>query len=182
MITIALFEVKRRLRLLSTWMLTLLFFAAGMFFIAAAGGALKGATVDFGTGSKVNVNAPYSLYLLILLAGTFGLVMTAAISGAAVQQDFEHRTSSFFFTAPISKLDYLGGRFLGAFVTLFLMHAGTALGAFISLHAGWIDAEKLGPERLLAYVIPYLTAIAPNVFFSSAVFFSIGALYKRMLP
>ena len=51
MIAIALFEVRRRLRLLSTWMLTLLFFAAGMFFIAAAGGAMKGAAIDFGTGS-----------------------------------------------------------------------------------------------------------------------------------
>jgi ABC-2 type transport system permease protein len=180
-ITIALFEVRRRLRLLSTWMLTLLFFAAGMFFTAAAGGAIKGANVDFGTGSKVNVNAPASIYLLILITGTFGFVQIAALAGPAVQQDFEHRTGPFFFTAPISKLDYLGGRFLGAFATLFLMHLGMALGAFLSVHAGWLDPAKIGPERPLAYVIPYLTAVAPNVFFASAIFFSIGALSRRML-
>lgn len=182
MSTIALFELRRRLRLLSTWLLTLLFFAAGMFFTAAAGGAIKGANVDFGTGSKVNVNAPTSLYLLILITGTFGFVMIAAIAGPAVQQDFEHKSGPFFFTAPISKLDYLGGRFLGAFATLFLMHLGMALGAFLSVHAGWIEPAKVGPDRLLAYLIPYLTAVAPNVFFASAIFFTVGTLSKRMLP
>ncbi len=38
--------------------------------------------------------------------------------GRAVQQDFEYRSETFFFTAPIRQAEYLGGRFLGAIAVL----------------------------------------------------------------
>jgi len=60
----------------------------------------------------------------------------AAIMGRAVQQDYEYRAYHFFFTSPISKFDYLGGRFLGALVVV--------AGIFIAMKArvAWYAATQ----------------------------------------
>src|SRR5689334_6504574 len=122
LLPVILFEVKQRLRRISTYIYFAIFFALGALFVGAAGGAIKGATVEFGTGGKLFVNAPYSLNALIMLTGHFGLLITAAIAGQATCQDIEHRSSAFFFTSPLSKLDYLGGRFLGALAVMLVIY------------------------------------------------------------
>ena len=110
-LTIAGFELRSRLKLVSTWVYFLIFFAVALLWIAAAGGLFKEANVSFGSG-KVAVNSPYALAQTVSILGMFGITVMAAIMGRAVQQDVEYRTQSFFFTAPIGKLEYLGGRFL----------------------------------------------------------------------
>ena len=51
-LTIASFEVRQRLRRISTYVYFLIFFALSVLFTCMAGGAISGAGVDFGTGGK----------------------------------------------------------------------------------------------------------------------------------
>jgi len=99
---IAVFEVRRRLRMLSTYVYFGVFFALAVFFQLAAGGAIPWANIDFGAGAKVLVNGPWALAMNMVFMGNFGVVITAAIAGAATYQDVESDTTAFFFTAPIS--------------------------------------------------------------------------------
>ncbi|MFL5431591.1 MAG: hypothetical protein ACJ79M_18380, partial [Myxococcales bacterium] len=115
---IAVFEVRRRLRMLSTYVYFGVFFALAVFFQLAAGGAIPWANIDFGAGAKVLVNGPWALAMNMVFMGNFGVVITAAIAGAATYQDVESDTTAFFFTAPISRMNYLAGRFLGAFAVI----------------------------------------------------------------
>ncbi|HEX6795524.1 MAG TPA: hypothetical protein VF304_16885, partial [Casimicrobiaceae bacterium] len=111
--SIARFEFRTRLARISTWVYFAIFGALAMFWMAAAGGALRNATVSFGS-SKTWIDSPYAIAQMFALLGMMALTVIAAVMGRAVQQDFEHRTEAFFFTAPIRKVDYLGGRFIGA--------------------------------------------------------------------
>ena len=65
--------------------------------MAAAGGALSSASVNFG-GDKVLINGPYALAFGIAFLGFVGVTVIGSIAGRAVQQDFEYGTYHFFFT------------------------------------------------------------------------------------
>src|SRR5579862_5261077 len=114
LLTIAAFEFRQRLRRISTYVYFIVFCGLGYLFTLMSGGAVSGTSVDFGTGGKVLVNSPYALALIIAYITFFGVVVTAAIAGQATYQDVDNHVTDFFYTSPISKFDYLGGRFLGA--------------------------------------------------------------------
>ena len=181
MFTIAAFEFRSRLKLLSTWVYFVVFFALAMLWIAAAGGLFASASISFGSG-KVAVNSPYALAQTVVTLGLLGVTVMAAIMGRAVQQDFEYRTTSFFFTTPTAKLRYLGGRFIGAFGVLLVVFTSIGLGAFIATLLPGMDADRLGANRWVAYVGPYALLLLPNALFVGSVFFSLAALTRKMLP
>jgi ABC-type transport system involved in multi-copper enzyme maturation permease subunit len=178
LLRIASFELRQRLRMISTYVYFAIFFGIGFFWISLAGGAFPGASVDFGAGGKVLLNTPVSLLLLMMIAGYLGTIITAAIAGRATYKDIEHQTTSFFFTAPISKLDYLGGRFLGAFLCVMVIYPGVALGAAAAMRMPFIDATRIGPSMPMAYVAPYFTILLPNLVFTSSVFFALATLIR----
>ena len=180
-LTIASFEFRSRLKLVSTWVYFLVFFSLALLWIAAAGGLFKDANISFGSG-KVAVNSPFALAQTVAVLGMFGITVMAAVMGRAVQQDVEYRTQGFFFTAPIGKLEYLGGRFIGALGVLVVVFASLGLGAFVATLLPGMDAERLGPNRWAAYLLPYATVLVPNALLIGAVFFSLAAATRKMLP
>jgi ABC-type transport system involved in multi-copper enzyme maturation permease subunit len=178
---IAGFELRTRLKRISTWVYFAVFLAAAMLWTAAAGGAIASANIVFGSG-KVWINSPYAISQTVAYLGMFGLTVMAALAGRAVQEDFEHRTESFFFTAPIAKWQFLGGRYLGALVVLLLVFVGIGLGVFAGTLLPNLDPERVGPTRLAPYVLPYFTMLLPNLVWIGGVFFCAAALSRRMLP
>src|SRR5271170_6117627 len=181
-LTIASFEFCQRLRRISTYVYFLVFAGLGFLFVLISGGAITGTAADFGTGGKVLVNSPYILAEMITFVSFLGLVVTAAIAGQATYQDVDSRSSDFFFTAPISKLDYLGGRFLGALAIQIVIFSSVGLGTWIGTRMPWIDPTRLGPQTLAAYFQPYLILVLPNLFLTTAIFFGLAALGRKMLP
>lgn len=182
MTSIAFFELRQRLRRVSTYLYFLVLFAFGFVFVMLGGGAFSSASLDFGTGGKVFINSPYSLATLISLLSVFGIILTAAIAGQATYQDIDSNCTSFFYTLPISKRQYLGGRFLGSLAVQCFIFLGVPVGAWVGMHMPFLDATRVGPERLIAYVIPYVTLVLPNVVFVTAIFFALAALSRKMTP
>ncbi|MDQ6619411.1 MAG: hypothetical protein M3Z31_06900 [Pseudomonadota bacterium] len=179
--TIAGFEVRTRLRQVSTWVYFAVYFALAMFWIAAAGGVVPHAIIAFGSG-KVWINSPYAIAQTVSFLGMFGLSVIAAIMGRAVQQDFEYRVEHFFFTAPIAKWEYLAGRFAGAVLVLLIILSSIALGALAGLLLPGLDPDRVGPVRPLAYILPYFTVLLPNLIVLGGMFFCLAALTRVMLP
>jgi ABC-2 type transport system permease protein len=178
--TIAGFEIRTRLKRVSTYVYFLCLFALACLWIAAAGGVFQSANVTF--GAKVNINSPFAVAQTITVLGYLGLMIVTAIMGRAVQQDFESDIHHFFFTAPISKWQYLGGRFLGALVVLILVFSAIALGAVVAAALPGIDPDRLGPTLPMAYIEPYFTSVIPNLIFMGGCFFTLAALTRKMLP
>ena len=180
MFAIAFFEARQRFKLLSTWVYFAMFLALSMLWMAAAGGAFK--EISISMGGRFLINAPRSLALSCAVLGCFGAVVVAAMMGRSVQQDVEYGMQHFFFSAPIRKYEYVFGRFLGATLVLAVVFSSIILGAWLGSWLPGIDQERLGPQRLLAYLMPYVFTLLPNLFIFGAIFFVIAALTRRMLP
>lgn len=182
------FELKRRLKMLSTYVYALVLFASGLFMMLASAGAFESMSV--GTGSeRVFANGPHSVFGTTNVIALLGLFTVAAIFGQAAYQDFGHRTWMIIFTKNVSKERYIIGRFLGAFLfaaLLFLaINAGQLFGALVTNGlklAGLVEASQLGPHRLDVYLWPYVISVWPMLFFTGVVFFSLAALTRAMAP
>jgi ABC-2 type transport system permease protein len=181
-LTIASFEVRQRLRRISTYLYFLIFFALSVLFTCMAGGAIPGAGVEFGTGGKIWLNSPYALNVITMYITFLGIVVTGAIAGQATYQDTDSHITDLFYTAPITKFDYLGGRFLGALAVQILIFSSVGIGAYVGMRLPWLDQTRLGPNNALAYLQPYLTLVLPNLVLTSAIFFGLAASWRKMLP
>jgi len=179
-LAIALFELRTKLPRISTAVYFLAFAALAAFWMAAAGGVFQNLKVAF-SSDKVYINSPYALAQTVTVLGLLGVVTVAAFMGRAIQQDFEYQTSHFFFTSPISKREYLAGRFVGAAAILTVIFLGIAAGVLVGAHWPGVEAERVGPWSLSAFVRPYLVMLLPNIVFLGAVFFTLGALTRRMV-
>jgi hypothetical protein len=178
--TVASFEARRRLRQPSTQVYFGVYFLSGLLLVAASAGAFKGVNMGVIAGGRTMVNSPFALHTIIALTSYFGLQTTAAFVGQAIVQDFEHRAAPLLFTMPISKRDYLGGRFLGALFALLVVFASIGLGCFAGTLLPGVQKSMLGPNRAAAYLWPYVVSVLPNLVFSGAIFFSMAALTRKI--
>jgi ABC-2 type transport system permease protein len=166
------FELRSRMKRLSTYIFFGVFFLITFLLIAALGGAMKGVSVSVSEGGKGNVfaNAPYVLHILISVIGLFGVMNVAGIMGNAAYRDFEQKTFSLYFSYPIKKYSYIAGRFLAGLTVLLFVFSSIALGAAVASVMPFVAAEKFGSNSVMAYIMPYLTAIIPNLVFTGAIF------------
>lgn len=137
-----------------------------------------------GSGGKVMENAPIVVSALMLAIMIFGVFIASAIMGVPVLRDFEHKTDSMIFTTPITRLDYLSGKFIGSFITLLFISSGILLGCMAGqgIHWPWQDnADRLMDFQFMYYWNPFVTFVLPNLFVFGAIFFMGGSLGKRMV-
>jgi hypothetical protein len=179
---IAWFEIVGRLRRVSTYVYFVIFFLLSFLLMNVAGGAFSGGPLNIGVGGKANCNSPFALHAFITMFAHLGIIVTGAIIGRAVYQDFENGAYPLFFTKPITKAQYLGGRFLGALLVTIGIFSSLALGCWLGSLMPWLDKGRLGDNRALAYLLPYVTSVIPNLLFSGAIFFTLAALVRRILP
>jgi hypothetical protein len=176
------FDLTRHFRSISTYVYFVLLAAIAFLLMVTAGGAFQGASVSVGGGGKVLVNSPFTLAALISALSYYGLLIVSAITGKAAFQDFENQTHSFFFTAPIGKAAYLGGRYLASILILLPIFSGIALGLALGTVMPFVDHAQFGPNHLLPYIEPYMVSVIPNLFITGALFFSLAALTRKILP
>ena len=176
------FEFAQRARRLSSLIYFALFFAMSFLAMIAAGGAFKSIAVSVGSGGKVFVNGPQALLGLVSIFGSLGMLVTASVFGQAVCQDWETRAHPLFFTMPIRERSYLLGRFAGAFVFLVGVYVSIACGLWIGAHMPFVEGSLRGPEHLSYYLWPYVVSTLPNLVIFGAIFFSVAALTRKMMP
>jgi ABC-type transport system involved in multi-copper enzyme maturation permease subunit len=179
---IAAFELKRRLTSPSTWVYFALFFVLAFLLMIAAGGAFSSVNIGLGAGGKVMINSPYTLQQFIALLSYFGLLITGAVAGQAVYQDFHSNCHPFFFTAPITERQYLAGRLLGAFAVVLIVFCSIGLGCWAGSVMFFLEKSLVGPNHAMAYVQPYLVSVIPNLLFTGALFFGLAALTRKIAP
>jgi ABC-2 type transport system permease protein len=182
MMSIAAFEVRKRLGAQSTYVYFLAFFTCGLLVMLATGGAFSIVMSLTGDAEKIHVNSPFALQAAIALFSNLGILVSAAVFGHAVYQDYESRCDALFFTAPLRPLSYLAGRYLGALVFVLFIFSGIGLGLWVGTKVPLVDRLLFEPNRWLAYLWPYLSTVIPNVAFTGAIFFSLATLLRRMTP
>jgi ABC-2 type transport system permease protein len=177
------FEVLYYARRISTYVYFGIFFGLSVLLMSAIGGAFDSVAVGFGGGGgNVAVNSPWALFGLVAALSLFGIIVTAALLGHSAQRDFETGSFPLFFTQPINKAAFLGGRFLGGLVTNAFVFLAIPLGVWFGALLPFLDAERLGPHLASSYLDPFINLVLPNMFFTGALFFGLALISRRMLP
>ena len=107
--------------------------------------------------------------------------MAPAVAGSAAARDVQTRMHPLIYTTPISKADYLGGRFLAAFVLNALILLAVPLGMLAALLLPGVEPEIVGPFRPAVYLSSYGVLALPTAFTFTAVQFSLAALKRRAI-
>ncbi|MCU0606854.1 MAG: hypothetical protein MUF78_05425 [Candidatus Edwardsbacteria bacterium] len=176
-------ELRYRFRKLSTWVYFGGVFLAAVLAILGAGGVLGSGNVMIGDASgKVHLNSPLTIYLLCGFMAYFGMLLVSAVMAGGIARDFEHESYPFFFTRPVTKLAYLGGRFAGSFLTLAFIFAGSGLGILAATSLPVFDQAMIGPFHAGYYLWPYLVSVVPNTFLMGAIFFGLTILFRKLMP
>lgn len=174
-IRIARFEFRYQLRRPLVWLMF------GVFFMVTFVVAVNENFMPDVALYNVHRNAPLEIVKRLGNMSVFGLLFTTVFVAGAILRDFERQTHELFFSRPMRRLDYLLGRFFGAYVISLFAFKGTILGLMAGHRMPWLDPEQLGPFTPLPYLWAQLVLILPNFFFSSAVFFSLASLTRSML-
>ena len=177
------FEIRTRLRRISTHLYFGIFFTLSLVIILAYGGVFQHLKAGFGgAGGNILANSPFVTFMSISALALFGLPVVAAIMGGAACRDFQHNAFPLFFTTPVAKWSYLGGRYFGGLVVLLYVFSSLLLGCLVATWLPLIPADKLGPVTLDAYLRPFLFSVLPNLMITGAAFFGLALLSRRILP
>ncbi|HYO75410.1 MAG TPA: hypothetical protein VE010_03020, partial [Thermoanaerobaculia bacterium] len=172
---IARFEVKYHLKAPLFYVLLLVYFLLTF-------GAVTSDSIEIGGAvGAVNRNAPFVIMQFLLVMSIFGILTTTAFVANAIHRDFELHTDQLFFSSPMNKAQYLGGRFAGSFVVAVLVYMGVSLAIVIGSLMPWIDKERLGPFELWPYVFSVLVLVLPNLLLCGAIFFAVTALTRSLM-
>ena len=166
------FELRYHLTRPITWLYFVLFLAGAFAFVSTDTIAIAG-----GSGLVMR-NAPVVIVRTMLLIVVLGQIVVSGLVGSSMLRDYQYRTHELVFTTPISRFAYLGGRFLGAFTVMVIVHAGMVLGMAAGNAMPWLDQARLLPLDVASYITPFFTLVVPAVLVISAIFMAVGALTR----
>ena len=163
------FELVYQARRVRTWLYFVVLFvvAYGLKRIAGGGDAPGVSSFDMAQDT--------------ILTGLLWIWMAPAVAGTAAARDVQTRMHPLLYTAPIRKADYLGGRFLAAFVLNALLLLAVPLGSLAALYLPGREPEFVGALNSTVYLSSYGVLALPTAFAFTAVQFSVAALKRRAI-
>src|SRR5262245_45300717 len=158
------FELAYQARRLSTWTYFVVLFGFGLLLPLAAGAD---------TPEEVRfLNTPNAVTFLTLMGHVTWLLLTGAVAGEAGALDVEARMHPLTYTAPVSKAEYLGGRFLAALV----LNASILLTLQVALVLSFLS---LGVFRPVGHLAAYFVMALPTAFAVTAIQFAVAVRHGR---
>jgi aminopeptidase N len=171
---IAGFELRYQLRQPVFWVTAIIFFLLTF-------GATTVSQVTIGSTDNVHKNSPFVISQVTLIMSLFYMFVTTAFVSNVVVRDDETGFGPIIRATPVTRFDYLNGRFLGAFLAASLGFLFIPLGILVGSFMPWVDSELLGPNRLSDYAFAYFAIGLPAVLLTSALFFAVATVTRSMM-
>jgi len=168
------FEFTYQLRSAATW----------LYFIVVLSFAFLVVTENYSYDARDGyflLNSPIVIATVSVLCIVHWLLVGASIAGDAATRDVQTHMHLLTYTAPVSKAEFLAGRFFAALALNILTMLAIPLGILFALYLSGIEGEILGPFRLASYLTAFFYIILPNVFIATAIQFSLAALSGRTM-
>ncbi len=150
-----------------------------LFFLLAFGGVTSD-NIQLGALGNVNINSPDAITQNLLVFSLIAMFVVVAFVANVVLRDTENRAAEMIYSTPIGRLEYLIGRFTGAFSIAIVLLASIPLGIALGVQMPWLDPEQLGPFVAWHYLQPFLVFGVVNLFFASAIAFALATLTRSM--
>ncbi|RNI23558.1 ABC transporter permease/M1 family aminopeptidase [Rufibacter latericius] len=125
------------------------------------------------------LNSPFIITAVTVFSCQIWLLLAAAVPGEASARDVHTRMYPLLYTSPISRAEYLGGRFLAAFTIHAIILLGTQVGSLLAVYAPGMNPDIVGPFRPEAYLAAYGYIGLSNAFIATVVQFSLALLSRR---
>jgi ABC-type transport system involved in multi-copper enzyme maturation permease subunit len=162
----------------STYVYFLVLFVVTYFLALLAAGAFNEVKFNF-AGEKIFANAPIVIDAFFSSINNYiGLIILVAVVGNAVLKDFKSNTYSMIFTTPVSKFDYLFGRFSGSLFISLLILTAPAFGMMAGYASPWVNPSRVEAFSLIPYVNAYWQTIVPNAIIDGAIFFAVSLIAR----
>ncbi len=171
--SIARFEIRYQLKAPIFWITSLVFF----FF---AFSLTNSDEIQFGWGGYVVRNSPYTIALVCLVMGIFAIFLATAFAATVVLRDDEAGFGPIVLATPVTKFDYLLGRFAGGFAVTALAFLSVPLGALVGALWPGLDPQTVGPFRAVPYLYAYFVLSLPTLFVLAACIFAFATLTRSM--
>jgi ABC-type transport system involved in multi-copper enzyme maturation permease subunit len=168
------FELAYQLRRLSTWLVFAVLAVVAYLFV-------RGSFLADALYADFYLNSPFIIATAMVFGSLLWLVLGAAVAGEIAARDVETGMHPLSYTSPVSKAEYLGGRFLAAFVLNAGILLALPLGVLAAVYLPGVDPEVIGPFRPAAYLTAYGFLALPNAFVGTAIQFACAALGRRAL-
>ncbi|WP_298894645.1 M1 family aminopeptidase [uncultured Psychroserpens sp.] len=167
------FEIQYRIKRADTY---IFFFFLFLFSTVGAEFIFQG--IELGILKK---NSPIVIAKAMgAITGIF-MILASMIMGVSVLRDFEYQIDSLIFSTPVTKKDYLLGRFLGSFTVLLFVFSGILFGMALGEFMPWHKPEDLLAFNFITYLKPFVLVTLPILFFGASLFFISGALSRKLV-
>ena len=163
------YELRMQVRRPTTWIY-------GAVFLASAAGIAANYHFQAANGGS-HFDAPVAVAAGLVVATLAGLLLAAALTSDAATRDATSRLEPLFFTTPIRRHEYLGGRFLAAFAVYATLLALVPIGLMLAARLA-VAPDLVGPFRPRTYLEAYLFIALPSAFVSTALLFAVAALSR----
>lgn len=171
---IARFELRYLLRNPLLWLTAVCTFA-----LLFVGMTVEG--FELGSEGGLVMNAAYATLRNYVMVSMFFMFVTTSFVANAVFRDDETGYGPIIRSTPITKLEYLAGRFLGAFAVAALCLLLVPLGIVIGTSMPWVNPSLVGPNRLADHLYAYFLIALPNLFIHSAILFALATITRSMM-
>jgi ABC-type transport system involved in multi-copper enzyme maturation permease subunit len=125
------------------------------------------------------LNSPFIIAAVTVFSCQVWLLLAPAVAGEAAARDVHTGMHPLVYTSPVSKAQYLGGRFLAAFALNALILLGVQVGSLLAAYAPGVNPEIIGPFRPMAYLAAYALIALPNALIAATVQFCAALLSGR---
>ena len=173
LLDIARFEIRYLLRTPLLWVTAAFTFIANVVLISSSG-------VGIAEGGVLENSPLVTLQKYVGFSILFMFVATAFVANAVTRDD-ETGFGPLIRSTPITKFDYLFGRFAGAYAIAALCLLLVPLGILLGSLAPWADPTTLGPTRLVDHAYGYGLIALPTLFVTSALCFSLATATRSMM-
>ncbi|MEA3003655.1 MAG: type transport system permease protein [Sphingomonadales bacterium] len=170
---IAAFEFRYQVKNPVFWVAVILFLLLG-FALAASPAFPLG-------GGNVHRNSPVALMRLQVSFNLFYMFVTTAFVANVVVRDDETGFGSIVRSTPITRFQYLIGRFAGAAAAAALAWLVIPIAMWFATLMPWLDPDTLGPNRIGGYAYGILVFGLPDVLITAAIFFAAATLTRSMM-
>ena len=108
------------------------------------------------------LNSPFIIASVSVFSCLIWLLVSPPIAGEAAARDVHTGMHPLTYSSPVSKTEYLGGRFLAALALNALILVSVQLGSLLAVYLPGVAPEIIGPFRPAAYLSAYAFIALPN--------------------
>jgi hypothetical protein len=170
---IAKFEIRYQLKSPVFWITSAVFFWFAFSLINSD-------EIQFGWGGYVVRNSPYTTALTVMVLTVFAVFIATTFAASVVLRDDETGFGPIVRATPVTKADYLFGRFAGGFIVCCLVYLSVPLGALAGALWPGSDPETIGPFGAVPYLYSYFVLALPTLFVLAAGVFAFATLTRSM--